>query len=84
MNPITSEAKKSYFVKGQVSQLHLKDSALYQVLYSKWHGLFQIVVFLQLPQRGIRSIATVVSTIHHFCEALVFQIVEIIEKFANS
>ena len=30
INPITSEAKKNYFVKGPVHNLHLKYSALYQ------------------------------------------------------
>ena len=38
---------KSDFVKGSVSQWHLKDSALCQVSYSKYHGIFQIAVFLQ-------------------------------------
>ena len=35
--------KKRDFVKGPVKHEHFKASALYQVLYSKWHGKFQII-----------------------------------------
>ena len=50
LNPITSEAKKSCFVKGPVSQLLLKDSALYQnisfetIWFIQNYGVFPVSV----------------------------------------
>ena len=41
---------KHFSIKGPVHNLHLKISALYQVLYFKTHAFFKIAMFFQLVQ----------------------------------
>jgi len=50
--------KKIDFGKGPVRQLHVKDSALYQVLYSKQQGTYlysKIVVFFTNREKNPRN-----------------------------
>ena len=66
--------KKCVFVKGQVSQLHLKFSALSQVCNFKGHGVFQIVMFLKLSEFGIRRFFLV------YHQTMSFQIAVTVKK----